>query len=274
MPSSAEYSLHPTLSNDRINISRHELAHAVLAHLCGYVVDGIELGATMGCTTIHYGVCPASFASAYAQSPIRASMGVLQILAVIRTGSYVELHGGMHGSPSSGQDLADTQAWRDVIIQMGGQEWWERLYTESLRGLQAWYRQPAVQSSLSAMAPALARAGSLTRWAMLSLFEAGGVGTIPDPHWSPIISPTRYMPGTSSRVVPRRVAGQTGVDVQRFARTANGHIRPFTHAEWVYVKTHGFAVIAPTFTDAELAAVIAYMEGDVDRQEGGRLARR
>jgi hypothetical protein len=260
--------------NDQTNIARHELAHATLAHLCGFAVDGIELGATRGHTLITYGVCPASFAAAYAQSPVRASLVVAQIVSIIRAGSFCELHAGLHGAPSTGQDLEDIEAWRDTITQMGGKEWWERIYTESLRGLQAWYRQPAAQRSLSAMAPTLARAGSLSRWAMLSLFEAGGVGSIPDPYFCPMISPARYMPGAPARAVPRRVGVQAGVDVQRFARDSNGHVRPFTRQEWVYVKKHGFAAIEPTFTDAELAAVIAYMETDVAQQEGRRLARR
>jgi hypothetical protein len=56
------YTLHPLLSDERINISRHELGHAVLGHMCGYQVDGIELGAARGCTLIHYGVSPATLA--------------------------------------------------------------------------------------------------------------------------------------------------------------------------------------------------------------------
>jgi hypothetical protein len=260
--------------NDQTNLARHELGHATLAHICGYAVDGIELGVATGHTIINYGTCPDSFAAAYAQSPVRASLAAIQIVSIIRAGSFCELHAGMHGAPASGQDLEDIEAWRDTITQMGGRDWWERIFTESLRGLQAWYRQPAVQRSLSAMAPALARAGALSRWAMLSLFECAGVGSIPDPHWSPVISPARYMPGAPSRSVPRRVASQAGVDLQKFGRDNDGRVRKLTDREWRFLKTHGVEVIANTFTDTELDAVIAYMQADVERQEGRGLARR
>src|SRR5882672_7595584 len=96
--------LHPCIPDETLNLARHELLHSTMAHLLGYYVGGIEVGATRGCTTITYGTSPATFPSDYTKSPIRASLAVVQTLAIIRAGAYGELHGGRHGSPARGQD--------------------------------------------------------------------------------------------------------------------------------------------------------------------------
>jgi hypothetical protein len=181
--------MHPTISDNVLNLARHELGHAVFAHAFGYYVESIALGHSKGCTVWQHAVTPASFPLAYEQSAIRASVAAVQTVSIIRVGRYVELHGGQHGYAPCGQDLVDFEAWRQCLTAMGGAEWWARVYSESLRGLQTWYRHASVQRSIAAMAPTLVHNRTLSRWGMLSLFEAGGVANIPEPVFRPVLAP-------------------------------------------------------------------------------------
>ena len=113
------------------------------------------------------------------------------------------------------------------------------------------------------------------RYALLSLLEVSGAGSAPDPCFQAILAPARRSPApVVSAPVPRRVAGQTGVDLTKFARTDTGRIRHLTNAEWVYVKSHDIEAVAHGFTDAEMEVLLAYMEDAVAQQQGKGLARR
>ena len=122
---------------DNLNAARHELAHAVLAHMTGHHINGIEYTRTHGCTVIQRPVTPDNLPLAYEQNPISASMAVVQMVAILRVGAYAEVHAGQIGHAPRGQDLLDIEAWRERVVQIGGEEWWARVLSESVRGLQS-----------------------------------------------------------------------------------------------------------------------------------------
>jgi len=54
------------------------------------------------------------------------------------------------------------------------------------------------------MAPVLASHGTMSRYAMLTLMEQAGVGSIPEPNWAPVIAPAKYIPGVKAVAAVRR----------------------------------------------------------------------
>jgi hypothetical protein len=93
--------LHPLISDERLNLARHELGHAFLAHSLGFEIHGIQLEAHEGRTTISYPLDPEVFSTRFEQSPMLAALAVVRILACVRSGRFVELWGGQFGGGAS-----------------------------------------------------------------------------------------------------------------------------------------------------------------------------
>src|SRR5215471_2298873 len=108
--------LHAYVPDDRLNLARHELGHAFMAHSCGFYVHRIELDAAEDRTTTEYGLQPDEFAVRYEQSPYSAALAVARIVACGRAGAYVKLVGGMTGGEPRGRDLERIGLWREAVL--------------------------------------------------------------------------------------------------------------------------------------------------------------
>src|SRR5205823_3520807 len=115
MPRFPDYSMHPTIGDAQLNLSRHETAHWWLSDLVGFAPGDIVLGTDHGSCAIAYPMEPESFAAHYERSPLQAAAWLTRIVAIIRVGCYAELCGGQYGGDLRGQDLADTQAWHSAV---------------------------------------------------------------------------------------------------------------------------------------------------------------
>jgi hypothetical protein len=86
---------------------------------------------------------------------------------------------------------------------------WVRLYAASYAGLASWYRHESVRSVFRELAPALAQMGTVSRYALLSMFEVAGAAHCPDPRFEPVLPPARRAPSPAPQVsspsVRRRV---------------------------------------------------------------------
>lgn len=69
--------------------------------------------------------------------------------------------------------------------------YWPSLYAESVRGLTAWYKHPAVKTVFAQVAPAIAQQRSVSRYAMLSMLEHANAYVCPPPHFVPVLPPAR-----------------------------------------------------------------------------------
>jgi hypothetical protein len=202
--------MHPIISDERLNLARHELGHAFLAHALGFHVHGSGLDSHEGRTEITYPLAPDQFEERYAQSPQSAAVAVVRILAVIRAGSYVELCGGQFGGEPSGRDLGHIQQWREAVLPLYGQDGWLRIYASAFAGLSSWYRHGSVQHVFRELGAWIAEQGSVSRYALLSAFELAGAGLCPDPRFEPVLPPARRSTTpapkqASSRTAPLRI---------------------------------------------------------------------
>ena len=111
----------PASVDARLNISRHELAHAMLIELLySGAVESIALGSREGRTVWQAPVSPATFFRAHEQSSIVAAADVVRIVAIIRLGAYVEYSpDGTIGAMPSGRDVQDLETWHQVV----GHDW-------------------------------------------------------------------------------------------------------------------------------------------------------
>ncbi len=166
---SSEYELHPIITNDKINLSRHELGHFWMAHLCGFEAHGLALSQDHGGCTISYPLEAADFSAIYAESPLRAAGWLVRTLAVIRAGCYVEIVGDQVGQELRGQDLDDTARWREHVVGVYGVDGWTKAYAASYQALQSWYRHAQVKRVFRECAPAVARQQTMSRYGPTAL---------------------------------------------------------------------------------------------------------
>jgi hypothetical protein len=152
----------PASVDARLNISRHELAHAMLIELLySGAVESIALGSREGRTVWQAPVSPATFSRAHEQSSIVAAADVVRIVAIIRLGAYVEYSpDGTIGAMPSGRDVQDLETWHQVV----GHDWWNRIYSAAFVGISIWFAHASVQRVLSAMAPVLVHARTMSRY--------------------------------------------------------------------------------------------------------------
>jgi hypothetical protein len=189
---------HEFIGDERINLARHELGHAFLAHMLGFHVHGLALDERGGSTEISYPLSPNQFEERYAQTPLSAAVAVARILAVIRAGSFVELWGEQWGLEPCGRDMDHIQQWRDAVLPCYGSDGWVRIYAESYRGLIEWYRHASVRAIFRELGPWVAQQESVSRYALLSALDQAGAGLCPDPTFHPVLPPARRSPAPSS----------------------------------------------------------------------------
>jgi hypothetical protein len=194
--------LHPIISDERLNLARHEIGHAFLAYALGFEVHGVELDAREGRTTVSYPMAPEAFSARYEQSPLMAALMVVRIVSCIRAGSYVEIWGGRFGGEPTGRDLERIQVWREAVLPTYGADGWVRLYAESYRGLQVWYRHESVRQVFRELGPWVAPQSSISRYQLLSALEVAGAGACPSPAFAPVLPPA-----TARRPAPQQSFG-------------------------------------------------------------------
>jgi hypothetical protein len=205
--------MHPLLPDEQLNLARHELAHAFLAHACGFYVEGIQLDPDEGRTLVMYPLAPGEFPARFAQSPLQAALAAARVLACIRAGSYCEIWAGQIGGEPHARDLARIESFREAMLPVYGHDGWTRIYAEAFRGLQQWYRHGSVQAVFREISPAIAQQRTITRWQLLSLFELAGASLTPEPRFATVLPParrsTKPAPAqASSRPTQHRVEAQ------------------------------------------------------------------
>jgi len=252
-------------------LARHEAAHALHGHLVGHIIEQVVVTNRQGVTVSILPMTPGDLAAKWQMSPIRWSAELCRAIASLRAGSLfenpgVEIYGG---------DLESLSEWRDRYVgSIGTHADWTRLYASTYQSLLRWQQRASVQQAVHAIAAALLRQGETSRPALLSIFEHCLVAYVPDPVYEAVLpSPQRTPAPVVSTSSPRRVAGQVGVDLKKFARDAHGRVRQLTDSEWMFLKEHGVEAVANTFTDAELDNLEAAMQAAVATQSQ-RLARR
>jgi len=237
------HTMHPLLADTRLNLARHEAGHFWLAHLLGFEAHDIALGADGGRCSLTYPMVPASFAAEYARSPLQAARWLMGILAVIRVGTYVEVHGGQYGAALRGRDLADTEAWRAAILPLYGADGWTKVYASMYQSMQRWYRYPQVQAVIREMAVPIALQDYISRFQMLSLLEVSGAGLAPDPFFDTTLAPARRSssPASHQPAAPSGFSQDIIASVHRAIQAgdffdAQGRLRMPSRAEVAYLQ--------------------------------------
>jgi hypothetical protein len=207
--SEAVNSLHPIIDDSRINIARHEWTHCWLAIEQQFDVDAIVMEPHQGSTTITYPVTPPSFAEYFAQSPRQAAQWLVGIIAVIRSGNFVEVRGGQIGWDPDARDLEHIETWRTAMLPVYGADGWVRVYAESYRALKSWFSYPQVRAVFREVAPVIANQRRLSRHALHALYHESGAATCPAPSIETVMpSPRRQatpvqVPAISAYLRPR-----------------------------------------------------------------------
>jgi hypothetical protein len=248
--------MHPLLDDATVNIARHEMAHAWMASECGFTVERVEVdrddrqARQHGCTTIVYPLGVDTFAETYERSPAQAASWVVRILAVIRIGAYVEVHGGMIGAEPRARDLEHIASWREAVLGHYGADGWVKLYASSFTTIRTWYGYPSVREVLGTLSLSLAGQRRMNRYAFLDALALAGFNNCPPPQFVPVMPAGRRQPVTPAPVTPtsprRRVAlqavsrepvaqGEQSKPV-RIGCNPDGTPRPFTREELDYAQ--------------------------------------
>jgi hypothetical protein len=199
------HTLHPTIPDGQINLSRHELGHAWMAAFAGYYAEGIELDQGHGACEVVFPMAPDTFEQHYQESPLSTAAALTRILATIRIGTYCEVVAGQYGQELREQDLQDTENWRSAVVPVYGADGWNRVYASVYQTIQSWYRRPGVQQVFAEAAPAIAMQKRLSRYALLTLLEVAGAGLVPAPCFDTVLPPARREPSRQSVATPRAV---------------------------------------------------------------------
>jgi len=190
--------LHHLFEDSRINIARHEFAHAFLAHELGFFVERITLedhaDRHAGCTEITYPLDCANFGEVYERSPLQAAAWTVQILGVIRSGGYCEIRGGQIGWDPKGGDLDHIQAWCEALLPIYGNDGWIKLYAASFLGIRNWYASPNVREVFRVVSVAIAHRTHISRYQFLDALAQADINTCPPPHFVPVLPPARRQP--------------------------------------------------------------------------------
>jgi hypothetical protein len=215
--------MHYSLDAARFTCSVHEIAHAFLAHECGFPVEAITVDDRRGCARVRVPFSADEFGQAYAESPIEAVHQATVLLATARAGSYI----GEAGAPSRGDDLREIEAWHKAIVGACGPEAWAGIYAEAVRGLQAWARHASVRVAIGEMAKALCDQGTINPYGFQTLLGVVDASACPAPYFAPVIPPAQpatppAVPAQAfSRPVQRRLEAQAGgIDEDRLTRIA------------------------------------------------------
>jgi len=247
--------LHPLFEDSRINIARHEFAHAFLAHELGFFVEGITLedhaDRQAGCTEITYPMSTDTFSEQYERSPLQAAAWVPQILGVVRSGGYCEIHGGQIGWDPKGGDLDHIEAWREAVLGHYGSDGWIKLYAASFLGIRNWYASPNVREVFRVVSVAIAHRTHISRYMFLDALAQADINTCPPPHFVPVMPPARRQPAPVQAPAPSvgaqrraelRIVDREPVPPGRAAkapsvgRNADGTLRNFTREELASVE--------------------------------------
>jgi len=260
-----------TLRDDLWALAMHEAGHVAHAFLCGFPVDQVFVGRPKGFASITYSLAPETLSAKWSESPILWAGQLMRVIGTIRSGSLFE---GL--LDVSGDDCVSLGLWREAYVAgVGSHDDWTRLYADVYTTLLAWRQRAAVQQCVKAIAEGLLHQGEIGCYALQTLLAMANIQGIPEPNYTPLLpAPQRSpVPGVSTPA-PRRVAGQVGVDLTKFARDVHGRVRQLTDSEWMFLKEHGVEAVAHNFTDSELDHLEAAMQAGVARQQGQRLARR